>query len=44
MEELVSVVEESPEGDFIAKGLGVPIYAQADTIESLKIAVVVPLR
>lgn len=40
MEELIFMVEESPEGGFIAKGLGVSIYTQADTIEALKIAVV----
>lgn len=34
------MVEESPEGGFIAKGLGVSIYTQADTIEALKTAVV----
>lgn len=40
MEELIFMVEESPEGGYIAKGLGVSIYTQGDTIEALKIAVV----
>lgn len=40
MEELIFMVEESPEGGFIAKGLGVSIYMQADTIELLKVTVV----
>jgi len=39
MEEIIFMVEESPEGGFIAKGLGVSIYTQADTIEALKEAV-----
>ena len=30
------MVEESPEGGFIAKGLGVSIFTQADTIEELR--------
>ena len=39
MEEIIFMVEESPEGGYIAKGLGVSIYTQADTIETLKDAV-----
>lgn len=40
MEEIIFLVEESPEGGYIAKGLGVSIYTQGDTIEALKTAVV----
>ena len=36
MEEIIFMVEESPEGGFIAKGLGVSIFTQADSIEALK--------
>lgn len=36
MEEIIFMVEESPEGGFIAKGLGVSIFTEADTIEALK--------
>lgn len=39
MEEIIFMVEESPEGGFIAKGLGVSIFTQADTIEALKVMV-----
>lgn len=39
MEEVIFLVEESPEGGFTAKGLGVSIFTEADTIEELKIAV-----
>ena len=40
VEEIIFMVEESPEGGYIAKGLEVSIYTQADTIEALKTAVV----
>lgn len=30
------MVEESPEGGYVAKGLGVSIFTQADTIEILR--------
>ena len=40
MEELIFMVEESPEGGHIAKGLGVSIYTQAETIDALKIAII----
>ena len=40
MEEIIFMVEESPEGRYVAKGLGVSIYTQADTIPALKEAVV----
>ena len=39
MEEVIFMVEESDEGGFIAKGLGVSIYTEAETIEELRIAV-----
>ncbi len=39
MEEIIFLVEESPEGGFTAKGLGVSIFTQAETIEELKAAV-----
>ena len=39
MEELVFLVEESPEGGFLAKGLGVSIFTEADTIAELREAV-----
>jgi hypothetical protein len=44
MEELIFVVEESVEGGYIAKGLGVSIYTQGDTIEDLKTAVIDAVR
>lgn len=40
MEEIIFMVEESPEGGYIAKGLGVSIYTQADNIPTLKEAVI----
>ncbi len=36
MEEIFFMVEESPEGGFTAKGLGVSIFTQADTLEALR--------
>ena len=39
MEEIIFIVEESPEGGFIAKGLGVSIYTEAETMIELRIAV-----
>lgn len=39
MEEVVFMVEESPEGGYTAKGLGVSIFTEADDIEALKDAV-----
>jgi hypothetical protein len=35
MEEIIFLVEESDEGGFIAKGLGVSIFTEADTLEEL---------
>ena len=39
MKEVIFMVEESDEGGLIAKGLGVSIYTEAETIEDLRIAV-----
>ena len=36
MEEVFFLVEESTEGGYIAKGLGVSIFTQADTLEELR--------
>lgn len=33
--EIVFAVEEAPEGGFVARALGVPIFTEADTIEEL---------
>ena len=44
MEEIIFLVEESQETGYIAKGLGVSIYTQAETIEDLKIAVTDAVR
>ena len=40
MKELIFLIEESPEGGYIAKGLGVSIYTQADTYDLLKASVI----
>jgi len=39
MEEVIFLVEESVEGGFIAKGLGVSIYTEANNLEELREAV-----
>jgi hypothetical protein len=39
MEEIIFLVEESDEGGFIAKGLGVSIFTEADTLEELRTSV-----
>ena len=44
MEEIIFVVEESPEGGFIAKALGVSIFSEADTMEQLRLEVVDAVR
>jgi len=44
MEEIIFMVEESPEGGYIARGLGVSIYTQGDTMEALRSAVVDAVR
>ncbi|MBX2967389.1 MAG: 2-oxoisovalerate dehydrogenase [Cyclobacteriaceae bacterium] len=37
--EIIIVVEESPEGGYIARALGESIFTEADTLEELKINV-----
>lgn len=39
MEEIIFLVEESEEGGFIAKGIGVSIFTQAENMAELKEAV-----
>jgi len=39
MEEVIFLVEESEESGFTAKGMGVSIFTQADTLEELRAAV-----
>ena len=39
MTEVIFIVEEEPDGGFVAKGLGVSIYTQADTKEELDLNV-----
>ncbi len=39
MTEIVFVVEEAPEGGFIAKAVGASIHTEADTLESLRTAI-----
>ncbi len=39
MEEVIFLVEESDEGGYTAKGIGVSIFTEAETIEELKAAV-----
>ena len=39
MEEVIFIVEESTEGGCIAKGLGISIYTEAETMEELRVAV-----
>ena len=36
MEEIIFLVEESEEGGFTAKGLGVSIYTESETLEELR--------
>jgi len=40
MEELIFLIEESMEGGYTAKGLGVSIFTQADTMDALKLAII----
>jgi hypothetical protein len=44
MEEIIFVVEESHEGGYVAKDLGISIYTQGDTMEDLKTAVIDAVR
>lgn len=39
MEEIIFIIEESEEGGYIAKGLNVSIFTEADTMPLLKEAV-----
>ncbi len=39
MSEIVFLVEEAPEGGFIARALGYSIYTEADSWDALKIAI-----
>ncbi|MEO7445745.1 MAG: 2-oxoisovalerate dehydrogenase E1 subunit beta [Ferruginibacter sp.] len=39
MEEIIFLVEESPEGGYIAKGLGVSIFTEGDTLQDIRTAV-----
>ncbi len=39
MDEVIFLVEESEEGGFIAKGMGVSIFTEAETMEALRVAV-----
>ena len=39
MEEIIFLVEESDEGGYLAKALGVAIVTEADSIDELKLAV-----
>ncbi len=38
MEEIIFLVEESEEGGYTAKGLGVSIFTQAETLDELRAA------
>jgi hypothetical protein len=35
--EIIFAIEESPEGGYVAKALGHPIFTEADGIEELKV-------
>jgi hypothetical protein len=39
VEELIFLVEESTEGGFLARGLGVSIFTEGETLEELREAV-----
>jgi hypothetical protein len=39
MEEVIFLVEESPDGGYTAKGLGISIYTEAESMEELRVAV-----
>ena len=40
MEEIIFIVEESPEGGYTAKALGVSIFTEAESIEEIRTQVV----
>ena len=39
MNEIIFVVEEAPEGGYVARALGVPIFTEADYLDTLQSAV-----
>jgi len=39
MEEVIFLVEESDEGGFIAKGIGISIFTEAETLEELRVSI-----
>lgn len=39
MNEIIFVVEEAPEGGYLAKALGESIFTEADTLEDLRLMV-----
>ena len=39
MDEIIFAVEEVPEGGYSAHALGVPIFTEADDLETLRVAV-----
>lgn len=39
MEEIIFLVEESEDGGYIAKGVGISIFTEADSMEQLRDAV-----
>lgn len=39
MSEIVFVVEQAPEGGYVARALGESIFTEADTVEALRAAV-----
>jgi hypothetical protein len=39
MSEIVFLVEDAPEGGYIARALGEPIFTEADDLPSLRLAV-----
>ena len=36
MNEIIFIIEEAPEGGFLARAVGASIFAQSDTIEQLR--------
>ncbi|MBS4064703.1 MAG: hypothetical protein KGZ74_09100 [Chitinophagaceae bacterium] len=40
MEEIIFVIEESPEGGFTARALGISIFTEAESIEEMRLQVV----
>ena len=39
MNEIIFIVEEAPEGGYVARALGVPIFTEADDLDTLQSAV-----